>query len=72
MLQQNQPELDIDEKDILCLYVAGLCHDLGHGPFSHTWEKFMHEYDPNYSVMSGSPWIIHAVRIPRDNLKADG
>jgi HD superfamily phosphohydrolase len=28
-----------DEK--LCLEIAGLCHDLGHGPLSHTWEKFI-------------------------------
>ena len=31
----------ISDDEKLCLEVAGLCHDLGHGPFSHTWEKFV-------------------------------
>ena len=34
---------DVDNDDILCLQVAGLVHDLGHGPFSHLFEDFMHE-----------------------------
>ncbi|XP_043203476.1 deoxynucleoside triphosphate triphosphohydrolase SAMHD1-like [Amphibalanus amphitrite] len=45
-LRRNQPELNITDTDVVCVSLAGLCHDLGHGPFSHMWETFMDQVRP--------------------------
>ncbi|KAH9773309.1 HD domain-containing protein [Citrus sinensis] len=44
-------ELDIDDIDIQTVKLAGLLHDVGHGPFSHMFER---EFLPR--VLSGSNW----------------
>ncbi|EPY27763.1 HD phosphohydrolase domain-containing protein [Strigomonas culicis] len=36
--QAQQPDLGIGEEDITLGMLAGLCHDMGHGPFSHLFE----------------------------------
>ena len=48
-LRVRHQNLGIDDKDILCVKMAGLCHDLGHGPFSHLFDGlFIPQARPGY------------------------
>ncbi|KAF9956608.1 SAM domain and HD [Modicella reniformis] len=49
--RDTQPELEISENDVKCVKLAGLCHDLGHGPFSHVFDN---EFIPK--AIPGSTW----------------
>ncbi|CAN0417116.1 unnamed protein product [Lampetra fluviatilis] len=40
-LKEYSKERNITDMDVLCMEIAGLCHDLGHGPFSHAFEAVM-------------------------------
>ena len=43
-IQERFPPLKVTNKDKLCVEIAALVHDLGHGPFSHQFEHVLHDY----------------------------
>ncbi|KAI3379054.1 hypothetical protein SNEBB_000760 [Seison nebaliae] len=46
-IQEKQSELHITDTDVLCVQLAGLCHDLGHGIHSHSFDTFMEKVEGN-------------------------
>jgi deoxynucleoside triphosphate triphosphohydrolase SAMHD1 len=46
-LQRRHPELGITDDDIKTVMISGLVHDIGHGPFSHTFERFIKNTRPD-------------------------
>lgn len=59
-LKESQPELDITDRQVLCVSVAALTHDIGHGPFSHLMDSWLVktvEEFPEHEIRSGK--ILH-------------
>lgn len=73
-LSNSQKELNINEQDILCIEIAGLCHDLGHGPFSHLYDaKFLplvrndyHEFEHEFASIGILDIIISENNLLKD------
>ncbi len=48
-IKSRYPELLVTDKEIELVTIAGLLHDIGHGPFSHLFEIVMKQYIPDYN-----------------------
>eukprot|EP00392_Amoebophrya_sp_AT5.2_P013621 g13750.t1 len=48
----------LNDKDRICIIFAGLCHDLGHAPFSHRFEGFMHAAGHEWSHEDASQELV--------------
>ena len=67
----KQKDLEVTASEVTCVSLAGLCHDLGHGPFSHLFDsRFMPLARPelNYSHEKMSVVLFKDLV---DSLKAD-
>ncbi|CAI5513860.1 unnamed protein product, partial [Closterium sp. Naga37s-1] len=50
-LRRQQPELEINDDDVMAVTLAGLCHDMGHGCFSHMLDNAIFSH-----FCPGSDW----------------
>ena len=41
---------DVTETEMLCVIIAALCCNLGHGPFSHSFVPFIYQIKNEYRV----------------------
>lgn len=57
-IKTKQPELNVKEEWIQAVIIAGLCHDIGHGPWSHCFEEIAHRIDPQWDHEDNSVNIL--------------
>lgn len=73
-LQKQYPELDITDDEIKIVEIAGLIHDIGHGPLSHTFERFIKKTrnDITYHHEDMTIKIFKSMNLELDKVIIDG
>uniref|UniRef100_A0AAG5D6W0 HD domain-containing protein n=1 Tax=Anopheles atroparvus TaxID=41427 RepID=A0AAG5D6W0_ANOAO len=54
-------EQPISPEDRMCVMLAAVLHDVGHGPFSHMWEKFVDVYDGHWRHEEASDHLVRKI-----------
>ena len=72
-LRRVQPQLGITDAEITCCQVAGLCHDLGHGILSHSFDQFVHQAgcDEEWTHEKGSLMLLDDIVARNDAFKRE-
>lgn len=60
LFQYMDPKLkeSVAKEDLLCIMLAALLHDVGHGPWSHLWDQAVAEKDDNWTHEKGSGLLL--------------
>jgi len=61
-LQKNQPRLQISPREIEVTRIAGLIHDIGHGPFSHLYDEHIRNASEDEHEIRGCKVFQHMVK----------
>ena len=68
-IQKNQPELNITDRQIILIKIAGLVHDIGHGSFSHFFDNYFLKNNKNkYSHHEARSQLIFQYMVNKYNL----
>lgn len=59
-LRKTNPS-KVSRQDIELVQIAALCHDLGHGPFGHTFELLAKKRNPDWSHEKASCLILKRI-----------